>query len=105
MRSVSYRAALGFLSRTRVRLYVRDRRRLSACVYRGVPAALDAFKIAKEVVEQVEAEKKTACPIVNCWPRFFESWAARTREKTARLEVIDSSVHVLGKRSLSGSTA
>ena len=28
------------------------------CIYCGVPAALDAFKIAKEVIDQVEAERK-----------------------------------------------
>jgi 4-carboxymuconolactone decarboxylase len=28
------------------------------CIYCGVPAALDAFKVAKEVIEQVAAEKK-----------------------------------------------
>ena len=28
------------------------------CIYCGVPAALDAFKIAKEVIDQVAAEKK-----------------------------------------------
>ena len=28
------------------------------CIYCGVPAALDAFKIAKEVIDQVEAENK-----------------------------------------------
>jgi len=27
------------------------------CIYCGVPAALDAFKVAKEVIDQVEAEK------------------------------------------------
>jgi 4-carboxymuconolactone decarboxylase len=30
---------------------------LQACVYCGVPAALDSFKIAHEVIKQVEAEK------------------------------------------------
>jgi 4-carboxymuconolactone decarboxylase len=29
------------------------------CIYCGVPAALDAFKVAKEVIDQVAAEKKT----------------------------------------------
>ncbi len=33
---------------------------LQTCIYCGVPAALDAFKIAKEVIEQVESEKKSA---------------------------------------------
>jgi 4-carboxymuconolactone decarboxylase len=28
------------------------------CIYCGVPAALDAFKIAKEVIDQVERERK-----------------------------------------------
>ena len=28
------------------------------CIYCGVPAALDAFKVAKEVIDQVAAEKK-----------------------------------------------
>ena len=30
------------------------------CIYCGVPAALDAFKITKEVIDQVAAEKKSA---------------------------------------------
>jgi 4-carboxymuconolactone decarboxylase len=31
---------------------------IQACIYCGVPAALDAFKVAKEVIDQVAAEKK-----------------------------------------------
>ncbi|MGH8676025.1 MAG: carboxymuconolactone decarboxylase family protein [Burkholderiales bacterium] len=31
---------------------------IHTCIYCGVPAALDAFKIAKEVIDQVAAEKK-----------------------------------------------
>ncbi|MGJ7917200.1 carboxymuconolactone decarboxylase family protein [Massilia sp. LXY-6] len=30
---------------------------LQACIYCGVPAALDSFKVAHEVIKQVEAEK------------------------------------------------
>jgi 4-carboxymuconolactone decarboxylase len=33
---------------------------LQVCIYCGVPAALDSFKVAKEVIDQVEAEKKNA---------------------------------------------
>lgn len=33
---------------------------IQACIYCGVPAALDAFKVAKEVIDQVAAEKKGA---------------------------------------------
>lgn len=31
---------------------------IQSCIYCGVPAALDAFKVAKEVIDQVAAEKK-----------------------------------------------
>jgi 4-carboxymuconolactone decarboxylase len=31
---------------------------LQACVYCGVPAALDGFKVANEVIQEVEAERK-----------------------------------------------
>ena len=30
---------------------------LQACIYCGVPAALDAFKVAQEVIQQIEAEQ------------------------------------------------
>lgn len=33
---------------------------LQACIYCGVPAALDAFKVALEVIQQVEAEQVQA---------------------------------------------
>jgi 4-carboxymuconolactone decarboxylase len=33
---------------------------LQTCAYCGVPAALESFKIAKEVIEQVAAEKQRA---------------------------------------------
>lgn len=33
---------------------------LQACIYCGVPAALDAFKAALEVIQQVEAEQAQA---------------------------------------------
>lgn len=33
---------------------------LQACVYCGVPAALDAFKVALEVIQQVESEQAQA---------------------------------------------
>lgn len=33
---------------------------LQACIYCGVPAALDAFKVALEVIQQVEAEQAHA---------------------------------------------
>jgi len=32
---------------------------LQACIYCGVPAALDAFKVAKEVIDQAPAMKKS----------------------------------------------
>lgn len=31
---------------------------IHTCIYCGVPAALDAFRVAKEVIDQVAAEKK-----------------------------------------------
>lgn len=33
---------------------------LQACIYCGVPAALDAFKVAHEVIQQIEAELASA---------------------------------------------
>lgn len=33
---------------------------LQACIYCGVPAALDSFKVANEIISQVEAERAAA---------------------------------------------